>query len=261
MRASLEFVREYFESSQTRANRALGQNFCINGSALLSALNSVCLKPYNVLEIGAGLGALTELLILRAKSVTAIELDSHLAGELKSLNCKAINADALKLDTSFIDEGWAVAGNLPYYITTPLIEKFLTTPASAHLYMVQREAAQRFFSKPSEKNYCPITILSEIFFTPKLVLELSPSDYYPQPEVSSAIVALTARSDAPAINRKAFLSFVRRCLNMRRKTLKNNLGEVENADELLKRMNLAPKIRAEALSPLQFLELYQNLFQ
>ncbi|MDO4564376.1 MAG: 16S rRNA (adenine(1518)-N(6)/adenine(1519)-N(6))-dimethyltransferase RsmA [Clostridia bacterium] len=260
MRASLSFVKEFFNASGTNPNRALGQNFCIDFERLSLALNGMELSLRPVLEIGAGLGALTEILLAKGARVTAIELDSLLANALREgLECEVVQADALKLDTGFIDERWAVMGNLPYHITSPLLERYLSTPAKLHLYMVQKEAGERFFALPGDKNYCPVSIISQLYYTPKLLFELSPQSYYPAPSVSSVIVCLTARDDAPSASKAGLIGFARRCLAMRRKTLKNNLRDVPELASVLSELGLRDDVRAEALSPEQFLQLYLNV--
>lgn len=250
--ASPEYVKNVIE----RPNRALGQNFFIDAERLIRSLDRLdfCGRP--VLEIGPGLGGLTELLIPRCASVTAVELDEGLAKRLDGLlDARIIRADAQKFKTDFIDPSWFVVGNLPYYITTPLVEKYLLTLASDFLFMVQLEAGERFNASPSNKNYGVIAILSRLFFDVDVLDTLPPSCYYPEPPVTSSLIHLHRIKDIPT----GFVPFIKTCLMQRRKTLKNNLKGIEGFESALEKLNIDPSVRAEALLPEQLLALFSSI--
>lgn len=253
-RASLEFVK----NNVKKPNHALGQNFFIDAERLIATLDKLELENRPVLEIGAGLGGLSELLISRCARVKAIELDAQLAEQLRGeLDAEIICADALKLDTRFMDKNWFVVGNLPYYITTPLIEKYLQTPASDFLFMVQQEAGERFYATPSHKNYGVIAIISQLFFTATTLDTLPPSCYYPEPPITSVLVHLKRKGEIP----KGFIPFIKTCMQMRRKTLSNNLKGYAGVSEAMAELKLDASIRAEALTGEQFLTLFGILLE
>ncbi|MDD3400904.1 MAG: 16S rRNA (adenine(1518)-N(6)/adenine(1519)-N(6))-dimethyltransferase RsmA [Eubacteriales bacterium] len=248
--------REYVLEQRLRPNKALGQNFFIDAPRLIASLDNLDFSQRPVLEIGAGLGGLTELLLERTSTVMAIELDGELAKRLENeTKAEVICADAQKLNTDFITQEWFIAGNLPYYITTPLVEKYLLTPARNHLYMVQQEAGERFFAKPSNKNYGVIAIITSLFFDAQTLDTLPPSCYYPEPPITSSLIYLHRKGDIPA----GFVSFIKTCLRMRRKTLHNNLKGMDGAEAAFRELNISPSIRAEALTPQQFLALFKSI--
>lgn len=251
-RASLEFVK----NTAHRPNAALGQNFFINADRLIECLNELPLSGRPVLEIGPGLGALTELLLERASAVTCVEIDRELADYLsRELSAKVICADALRLNTDFLTPNHLVVGNLPYYITSDLIEKYLCTQAGDFMFMVQKEAAERFFASPSHKNYGAIAIICSLFFDIRVLAQLDSSCYYPQPKVDSAMVYLHRHGQVP----QGFLRFIKTCMHMRRKTLSNNLKAYPNAQAVLSELSIDPRVRAEALSAGDILRLFERL--
>ena len=127
------------------------------------------------------------------------------------------------------------------------------------LLMVQKEAADRFFSKPAQKNYGPVAMVSQLYYTAALLGEVPPGAYMPPPTVTSALVKLELRPDAPPESTGSLLKFAAACLRMRRKTLYNNLTGAPDLRSVLSDMGLAENIRGEALTPEQLLTLYRRL--
>jgi len=264
VRTNIQTVKELLTELGRAPNKALGQNFFVDGPRLQSLADAMNVDGAAVLEIGAGLGALTELLLPRAQTLYAVELDSALCDILrrfKDPKLQILCGDCLKLDYSFLPPDFVAAGNLPYYITTPIAEMLLTLNPSEITLMVQKEAAARFFAAPGDKTYGPVAILSQLFYEPKLLAELPESCYWPQPTVRSCVVQLRKRDrfQIPDSRHQDFLSFIKQCLRMRRKTLLNNLKGWPAAASILEQMNLSPSIRAEALTPEQFLTLFREL--
>ena len=270
MALSPERIRTVFSEHGRRINPALGQNFCVEGALLSAAAARVCLPDLPVLEIGPGLGALTEELLPRAGRVVAVEKDAFLAGLLPQLlpdtRLQVVTGDILRADVPALmgDSPYVVAGNLPYYITTPIVERFLPLLPERMLFMVQKEAAARFFAAPGERVYGAVSVLSQVYYRPEPLFSVPRHCYYPQPEVDSAVVLLTKKAPAdlaalPAPD--ALLRFVRTALAMRRKTLVNNFPRDGRVAALLPAQGIPENVRAETLSPqtlAQLCLLYEN---
>jgi 16S rRNA (adenine1518-N6/adenine1519-N6)-dimethyltransferase len=215
------------------------------------------------IEIGAGHGEMTEQLASTSAPVHAIELDAQLAATLKRLvkrfpNVEIISADILETDIAKIAAGKRVRiyGNLPYYITSPILRHLF---ASAELIdeihvVIQREVALRLGAQPGTRDYGYLSVLTQYFSRPELVLEIPRGAFRPPPEVGSALVTLRLpgeRAKLPPIDQAAFLDFVKLCFSQKRKTLANNLkARVKPAlvREALANLKLRADARAEQLS-------------
>lgn len=236
-------------------NKALGQNFLVNFPVAEKIVEASDTEGKNVLEIGPGLGALTGLLTQRAKKVVAVEIDEKMANVIKNElpQVEVIHEDFLdtNIDNLFGGEQFSVAANLPYYVTTPICIKLL---CNAHridsmTLMLQKEAGQRFFEKEGSKKYGPLTVLANRSCTVKKIAELSPSDYYPMPDVDSVVVHLECNKN---ITDNSKMEKLLNCaFSMRRKTLVNNLMAMnftrEEAEKILEKANLQKTVRAEAV--------------
>lgn len=253
-----EQIRTILAAEGRKANRALGQNFCTDGALLASCVDAAGLDGLPVLEIGPGLGALTAPLLQRASRVVAVEKDAALAALLPSLlpsgRLTVVTGDILRTDVGALMQGedFALCGNLPYYITTPIAEQFLPMLPRVLLLMVQQEAAARFFAAPGDRVYGPVAILSALYYEAARLFSVPPGSYYPQPDVESAVILLRRRDDdalkaLPAAN--AMLRFSRTALSMRRKTLANNFPRDGRMSALLAETGLDPAVRAETLPP------------
>lgn len=245
-------------------NKALGQNFLIDHEALIRIARSVNPEGSSVLEIGAGLGALTFELSERSSQVIAFEIDRRLFEVLNNSlpahsNIRVIHADFLRyppdqLCSLFDNKPFYVAANLPYYITTPICLRLIENelPICGMTLMMQEEAAGRFFAEPSDKNYGPLSILARLSYDISTVLALGPDAYYPKPEVSSVVLCFKRNTFVPA---KCLPRIVHAAFSMRRKTLHNNLAVLfgkKRAQELIARSGFAADIRAENLPPEAF---------
>lgn len=264
MRADIAFTRSALEQIGVRPNKALGQNFCIDGERLRSCVERMALAG-TVIEIGPGFGALTELLLERGATVTAVEKDEtmvrFLNETLRSPNLSVLSGDALKFRYGSVPAPFSVVGNLPYYITTPLCAAVLKAQPESFYAMVQKEAGDRFFAKPKDVNYGPLSIVTQLWYD-AAVLETFPADcFYPNPNVASVFVGMTKRADAPGLSPAKLYGFATELLSMRRKTIKNNLKAYPNADDALRTLGIAPDVRAETLPPETFSALYRLLEQ
>ncbi len=262
MRASIAFVKSALSTLGASPNRALGQNFCVDEPRLRSCVDRMILSK-TVIEIGPGLGALTELLLERGVSLTAVEKDGAMAEFLTESfddpNLTVLTGDALKFRYADLPQPFSVVGNLPYYITTPLSAAVLKALPASFYCMVQKEAADRFFAAPRDKNYGPLSILTALFYDAAPMAEFAETCFYPSPNVQSVFVGINKKADVPDVDPKRFFAFCTELLSMRRKTIKNNLKAYANADEALRALSIAPDARAETLSPETFLALFLTL--
>jgi 16S rRNA (adenine1518-N6/adenine1519-N6)-dimethyltransferase len=226
------------------------------------------------IEIGAGHGEMTEQLASTGAPVHAIELDAQLAATLKQLarrfpNVEIVSADILESDIGKMAAGKRVRiyGNLPYYITSPILHHLF---ASADLIdeihiVIQHEVALRLAAQPGTRDYGYLSVLTQYFSRPELVLEIPRGAFRPPPEVGSALVTLRLpgeRAKLPQIDQAAFLDFVKSCFSQKRKTLVNNLKsrvEPELAREALANLKLRADARAEQLSVANLAALLQHL--
>ena len=266
MKSSRELITEY----SLTPNKALGQNFLTDESAIGRIVAAAAEPGLPLIEIGPGLGALTFPLAETGLPLAAVELDSVLAGILSKelpANARVFNADFLKCDLEAIhaslDGGELTAvGNLPYYVTSDIVNRLVTCrlPIRRMVLMMQKEAAERFTAEPGEKNYVPLTVLSRLKYEIKPLIELSPASYWPQPEVSSAVLVFESRgAELP----ESLPKVVKAAFAMRRKTLANNLCALgykqAEATELIEELGLPPSVRAEALTPAQLLGLCREI--
>jgi len=266
----IQEVRSYFKVHGGAPNKALGQNFLVDGAALDAILEAAHIENRAVLEIGPGLGALSGGILSRAACAAAVELDATLCTHLHERFGSAwtlFHADFLRCDLRSIHESlgggpFCVLGNLPYYITTPACMRLLTSglPIESMTFMLQKEAAARFFAPPGTRAYGPLGILAQLYFEAESVCTLSPQSFYPQPAVDSQVIHLTRNGrpydpKLPALLEAAF--------HMRRKTIFNNLRAIQNEsaklEAALAACSIAPGLRAEALVPEAFLRLANAL--
>lgn len=262
MRASISFVKTALSELQANPNRALGQNFCIDGERLSACVDRMRLEK-NVIEIGPGLGGLTELLLEKGVAVIAVEKDAamaaYLSESLPDPGLSVVCGDAQKYRYADAAHPFSVVGNLPYYITTPLCAAVLKSLPESFYCMVQKEAADRFFAQPKDKSYGPLSILTALYYDAETLSAFAPDCFYPSPEVQSVFVGMTKKPDAPSDDPAALFGFCTALLSMRRKTIKNNLKSYPNADAALRSLSIPPEIRAETLPPQDFLALYRIL--
>lgn len=251
--------------------RRLGQHFLNRPSILEKIATSACGTgdPPLVLEIGPGKGALTGPLLERARKVVAIEVDPVLVHYLRQKfqdaleggRLELIEGDVLKTDLS--KWGTAViAGNLPYYITSPILERVfsLGTEWVRAVFLVQAEVAARLAASPGARDYGYLSVLTQMHAVPEILLEVPRGAFRPPPKVDSAVVLLEPRDAAVEWNlpdRDAFLRFASSCFAHKRKTLRNNLAPVYGRE----RMNAMPegRLRAEQLSVPELATLFRKL--
>ena len=263
MKASKEYILAALAAADHTPNRALGQNFCIDGARLSSCVVRLGLNGEPVVEIGPGFGALTEMLLTLTGKLTAIEKDANMAEHLKdafqSEKVSVITGDALRFRFEEQEKPFSVVGNLPYYITTEISEKVLLSQPEVFGCMVQKEAADRFFAKPGKDHYGALSIITDLYYKPELLDTFPEESFYPAPNVQSVFLAIRRKEECPDVPIRKLFSFARTCLGMRRKTLRNNLKGVQRGLDALRLAGIDAELRAETLSPDQFLLLYRAL--
>ena len=213
------------------ARQRLGQHFLIKGSVLERiAAAAVPARQGPVIEIGPGRGALTEKLLKRADRVIAIEVDPYLAEHLGRKfagepRLEIIEADVLQTDLGQWGQA-AITGNLPYYISSPIVEKAVRLAPPRAVFLVQKEVAQRLAAHPGERDYGFLTVQTAVFAKARALFEVKPAAFYPPPKVDSAVVLLEPVEQKLLFDTWPFLQFVAACFRHKRKTLRNNLAGI-----------------------------------
>lgn len=258
-----------------RANKKLGQNFLINEEVIDEIVQkSEITNEDIVIEIGPGLGSLTKALLGKAKKVVVIELDPNMVDVLKSRflndNLEIVFGDVLKVDLNEIigkETSVKVVANLPYYITTPIIMKLLEEryKFKSITVMVQKEVGERICSEPGTKEYGAITIAVKYYSVPQIIIDVPKENFLPSPEVDSCVIKLDIL-EAPSVNVKdedKFFEIIRNGFNHRRKTISNSLSsgnvDKENIINILNKLNINEKLRAENLSIQDFANIANEL--
>lgn len=254
--------------------KKFGQNFLSDKNLLEAIVNDAEINENDVvLEIGAGAGALTVPLSEKAKKVVSFEIDKDLEENLNSLNLKNttfVFKDALKEDIKNIEkllgEQYKLVANLPYYITTPLIFKFLEESEliESLTIMVQKEVAQRIVAKAGGKDYGVLTVMVGFFGEAKITRIVGKQMFYPMPNVDSAVVNIKCDKKYKDIDRKEFYSFVKNIFSMRRKTIANNLTNTMkiSKEELTKTLeNFDLSRRAETFELDEIVEMFKKIYK
>lgn len=254
----------------TRARKSLGQNFLIDDGVIHNIINSSGLKPGEpVVEIGAGLGVLTRMLAAEAGRLWAVELEEEkvelLKRELKELPVTIVQGDALELDLHSLWNGerGVLIGNLPYYITSPLLMHFLGQSESLRqmVVMVQKEVADRLGAAPGGKEYGVLSVAVQLAAEVETLFNVPPQAFRPQPKVTSAVVRLRLRPyPGLTVDQGQLMRIVKAAFSQRRKTVGNSLSAGLSLDrnkgrELLELAGINEQRRAETLSIGEFQEL------
>lgn len=280
--ATLSGVRSLLAEKELRPHKGLGQNFLVDKNILekIAAAGQIT-KTDVVLEIGTGLGALTLFLSDAAVQVITVEIDKKLIPILQKifdsrLNIALIPGDILAFDWEQTLFGFLkspldkliICANLPYYITSPIIFRILEHKDRVKhaVLMVQREVADRLLAIPGTKDYGLLTVMVNRMAEVELITRVSRNCFYPSPEVDSAVIRLTPRSQLPVVVEKeeVFVELIRAAFQARRKTMLNvlvnrHLADRDRALEILLSLGIDPKRRGETLSIEEFARIANRL--
>lgn len=276
-------VKAVMAAHGIRPQHRLGQNFLVEARVLDRIVAACELTPEDlVLEIGPGLGSLTQRLAGAAGRVVAVELDRSLVSVLQRVladlcpNVEIVHGDAAKIDLHRLLEERLepgrkakVAANLPYYITTPLLMRLLEEglPLERIVVMVQKEVADRMVASPGSKEYGALSVAVQYYTEAEIVTRVARGAFLPPPEVDSAVVRMVMRREPPvSAPREAFFAVVRAAFGQRRKTLLNALAAGLGADKgviarALEGAGVEPSRRGETLSLEEFAAVARNLYR
>lgn len=278
--SNIGVIKDVLERHNFTFSKALGQNFLINPSVCPKiAEMGNAKKGFGVIEIGTGIGVLTNELAKRADKVVAIEIDDRLLPVLEETlaeydNVKVINADVMKTDLhKIIDEEFkgldvAVCANLPYYITSPILMMLLEErlPIKSVTVMVQKEAAARLCAPMGTRDMGAVTVAVNYFSTPKILFNVSRGSFMPAPNVDSCVMRFDIKEKTPegVTDEKFFFRVARGAFSQRRKTLANSVSssmKIDKADvlEAISKSGLKADVRPEKLSMEELISFSENL--
>jgi 16S rRNA (adenine1518-N6/adenine1519-N6)-dimethyltransferase len=275
---------EVIQKYQFRFQKKYGQNFLIDGNILDKIIDSAEItKEDCILEIGPGIGTMTQYLAEEAREVVAVEIDKNLIPILQDTlsdynNVTIINEDILKVDIHRIvrekngGRPIKVVANLPYYITTPIIMALFEShvPLKSITIMVQKEVADRMQVGPGTKDYGALSLAVQYYAKPEIITKVPASCFMPKPNVDSTVIRLTRYEEPPvkAEDEAWLFALIRASFNQRRKTLANGLTNAVNigvdrqvVEAVLEEMGLPKTVRGEALTLEQFADLSNRLRQ
>ena len=267
---SKKAVKELLNQYQIRPLKRLGQNFLINKKALNDFIDTCDLRKSDVvLEIGPGLGTITQEIAKKVKTVIAIEKDKKMCEIMKETlsdlnNIEIINQDVLKIfNSQFSISNYKVLGNLPFYITAPVIRKFLETKNQPKemIFMIQKEVGQRICAKPPKMSLLAVSV--QFYAKPKIVSYLPKNSFWPQPKVNSTIIKIIPQKQT-IVNAKLFFEVVKAGFAHPRKQLRNNLSKrlkmnKEKTEQWLLKNSIQPNQRAETLKVQDWINLTKTI--
>ena len=270
---SKKVIKSLFKRYQAQPSKKLGQNFLIDKKVVKKFIKACNLtKKDGVLEIGPGIGVLTQEIAKGAKQVIGIEKDLKMVEILKETmrdfkNIKILQGDILKFKSQESrvkdQESYKVVGNLPFYLTTPVIRKFLEfkNPPREMTLMVQKEVAQRICAKPPKMSILAVSV--QFYAEPEIISFVSKKSFWPSPKVDSAIMKLKLKSQKFKVNAGLFFKIVKVGFAHPRKQLVNNLSkglkiDKEKLKNWLFKNNIKPKLRAEALTVENWINLTKS---
>lgn len=269
--ASPEVVHYICKRFDIKMSKKLGQNFLIKRGIVDEIVHAAELTPGEpVLEVGPGIGTLTQGLAQSGADVTAIELDRRLLEVLDTTlasydNVRIVHGDVLKLDVPTImnHKPFKVVANLPYYITTPIIISLLESklPIERLVVMVQKEVALRMVAKPGTKDYGALSVAVQYYTEPDIVLDVPPKSFLPAPAVTSSVIRCVLRDKPPVdvIDEKLFFRVVKAGFAQRRKTFANTMKTTglskDRIEELLAKANIDGQRRGETFTLQEFADV------
>jgi 16S rRNA (adenine1518-N6/adenine1519-N6)-dimethyltransferase len=276
---SPKYVREIIDRYGFTFSKSLGQNFLIDGNIVRKIVQGAeVTRDDYVLEIGPGIGTLTEELALNAKKVVSVELDRGLLDVLEETlaaydNVEIIHGDILKIDLKkLIDEKFEggpikIVANLPYYVTTPILGKLLEESLNIDsiTVMIQKEVADRMVAAHGSKAYGSLSVFVNFYSRPEILLKVPKTVFMPQPKIDSSVIKLNIIKELPDLDREKFFQVVKAAFSKRRKTILNSLStygfnlDKEDIRKALEEAEISPQARAEDLSLEDFIKISKIL--
>lgn len=273
--AKREVTKYILKTFDIHMSKKLGQNFLIDEGIVQEIVHAADIQEgETILEVGPGIGTLTQGLAEAKANVVAVELDNRLPEVLaKTLegydNVRIVHGDILKVNIPEIVEGknFKVVANLPYYITTPIIMALLEQklPVTKIVTMIQKEVADRMVAKPGKKDYGALSVAVQYYTTPEIVANVPPKSFIPAPAVDSVVIRCDVRPEPAVrvISEKMFFRVVKAAFSQRRKTLSNSLKTMGIAVEVIKKAiedaNIDGTRRGETLTLEEFATIADNI--
>lgn len=284
-------TKDIIKKHNIRLTKSLGQNFLTDERVVKRIVDAAGVSDTDlVIEVGPGIGSMTVELAARAGRVVAVEIDKHLiqalSENLKAFgNVKIVNENILDIDIKELIshnqkgrdpeckyDSVKVVANLPYYITTPIIMKFLEEDPGIDtmVFMVQKEVAERMAAKPGGKDYGALSVAVQYYAMPEKVFDVPPHCFIPQPDVDSSVVRLAVHKTPPVelLDRELFFKTIKAAFGQRRKTLLNALSNSgyfnmskEEIKGILQKLGIEENRRGETLSIMQFAELANSFLK
>lgn len=276
-------IKYIMEKYGFRFSKSLGQNFLIDEQIIERICDGAEIGPDDdILEIGPGIGVMTQAMAERARKVVAIEIDRALIPVLQETlaecdNVEVVHADVMAVDLkALIAEKFEgrrpkVVANLPYYITTPIIMMLLeeNIPVSDIIVMIQKEVAERISAKPSTKAYGALSVATQYYSEPKIIAKVPRTVFMPQPNVDSIVIRMTIRKEPPVVleNTSLFFKVIKAAFGQRRKTLHNALNaggfgqSKDQTADFLRACDIEPSRRGETLTIEEFAKLANHIHQ
>ena len=262
-----KFIHELCEQYGIRPSKFLGQNFLISEKVLNRIIEKAELKKTDIiLEVGSGLGVLTQKIFPNVSRVVAVEKDRKMVEILDDRfesikNLEIIEGDILKFDPAEVGlKKYKIIANLPYNISSKFLEKFLAmeNAPSEMILMFQKEVGEKLCAKPGDMSV--LSVATQFYSDPEVLFQVANTKFFPIPKVSSAIVRLRLKKEKTEINTKEFFKIVRAGFLNKRKKLRNNLKSLySEIDSILEKSKLNMDVRAEALSMDDWVRLYETI--
>ena len=266
MIANINYVREVM--GELKAKKKYGQNFLIDANVVDKIARNACDSNLTTIEIGPGLGALSEMLLKYSKDVEAYEIDKDMYEILKrNISDERLHVylqDFLDADLGKYKEKVNICANLPYYVTTPILFKIFESDLDINriTVMVQKEVGDRICAKAGSEDYGALSIEVQYLYDVKTKMDVSRKVFYPQPNVDSAIISFRPIREKDKAFEEGFFTLVKNSFRMRRKTLYNNLKDLYDKKQLENmyfKLNLDSNIRAQQIDLDKFIGIYKEL--
>ena len=268
--ATISRTNEILEKYHLKAQKKFGQNFLIDSNVVDKIAKESCEKDKMTIEVGPGIGSLTQMLSRYSRAVTSYEIDTNLLPVLADTlsecdNVEIVSQDFLELDLDNVpykDEEIIVCANLPYYITTPILFKLFESDLKIKRIsvMVQKEVADRFKAKVGSADYNALSVIVQYSYNVRLLMNISKHVFNPKPNVDSAVIVFEPKAKLNVKDEKDFFDFVKLSFKQRRKTLYNNLKErytKEKIEGMFSTLGIKDTIRAQEIDLETFIKMYE----